>query len=148
MPQSVFAPNELVMMGAAVGLEQAGIPLTVFDPAAPLAACRLCGAIFQTPYHRELQKIRRYGQGLPDPPDLLAKVLDLGNEWRKKHTERNHTQSEIDAFTQTGWAFTPEAANVLAPFGIIPMGNLHPDLISAMMEAPRKPDLRLLEGGE
>jgi len=134
------------MTGAAVGLVAAGITEDDFIPAAPLAACRLCGAIYQTKLHRDLYRSRQ--MGYVDPPSLLMKVVDLGTKWRENHAKKVHTAAEIEEFTRTGWAFTPEAAKVLAPFGIIPLGIMHPEIEDAMFIADRKPDLTKLEGGE
>ena len=134
-------PTELVLMGTAVGIDE-----KTFIPAAPLAACRLCGAIYQTQLHRNLYSFRR--QGKDDPPLLLKRVLDLNEQWRRIHTNDMHTPSEVEKFVKTGWALTPEAAHVLAPYGIIPMGKSHADISAALLESPRKPDLNYLQGGE
>jgi len=139
-------PSELFMTGAAVALPSAGISAEMFIPNAPLAACRLCGAIYQTKFHRELHRYRQLGEN--DPPELLAKVLDLGNKWREGHTKYVHTIKEVEDFVATGWFLTPEAANVLAPFGIFGLGNMHVDIVESMLESSRKPDLTHLEGGE
>lgn len=142
------SPSELVMMGAAVGLPYAGISEDVFNPAAPLSGCRLCGAVYQTPLHRELYRLRYLGESDEDHANLLQQVLDLNNEWRANHTKANHSEDEVEQFSKTGFAFTPEAANVLAPFGIFPLGKMHVDIDDAMFDAPRAPDLTHLEGGE
>lgn len=134
------------MTGTAMFLEHAGITERDFISAAPLAACRLCGAVYQTQLHRNLYWFRLNKR--EDPPLLLRRVLTLNTEWRVRHANDRHTPSEIEAFAATGWAFTPEAANVLAPFGIIPLGNMHQDIADAMFESDRKPDLTHLEGGE
>lgn len=141
-------PTELIMTGAAVGLEYAGISLDQFNPDAPLCGCRLCGAVYQTSYHRELFLHRKLMQGHGDPPKLLALVLDLNNIWREHHTKAEHRTDEIEQLTATGAAFTPEAANKLAPFGIIPLGNVSQEHMDALYESDRKPDLTVLEGGE
>jgi hypothetical protein len=132
------------MQHAAMGLPEAGIPSNVFNASAPLCACRLCGAVYQTKYHRQLWEIRQLGGA--DPPELLQLCLDMGNKWRTAHTKYSHTSDEVEAFTKTGWAFTPEAAHVLAPYGYFGMGNMHPEISAAMLEAPRAPDLNKLEG--
>jgi len=42
----------------------------------------------------------------------------------------------------------PAAAHKLAPYGIVPLGNAYDvDIVDAMYEAPRAPDLTMLEGG-
>lgn len=135
------------MTGAAVGLVYAGISLDQFDPSAPICGCRLCGAVYQTKYHRELHMHRRLTD-MGDPPKLLQLVLDLNNIWREQHTKSEHTLAEIEELAKTGAAFTPEAANKLAPFGVIPMGNMSQEIVDALYEADRKPDLTVLEGGE
>lgn len=148
MTSSAFAPSELIVMGGAVGLPYAGIDEDTFMPEAPLAGCRLCGRVFQTKFHRELHRLRRSGESDELHLDLLQKVLDLNAVWREKHTKRNHSDEEVERFTRTGFAFTPKASNVLAPFGIFPLGKMHVEIDDAMFEAPRKPDLTHLEGGE
>lgn len=134
--------TEPVLIGITVGLPEAGIPLDVFNPQAPLAGCRLCGTVFQTKYHRQLFNLRR--NNLPHG-ELLQKVLDLNGEWRRKHTLRKHSVAEVALFAKTGFAFSPEAANKLAPFGIVPLGNMHEDIVAGMLEANRAPDLNKLE---
>lgn len=133
------------MTGAAVGLVYAGISLDQFDPAAPLAGCRLCGAVYQTKLHRELHLERKFGS---ENSKLLATVLDLNNIWREQHALNCHDEDEVEELAKTGAAFTPKAANRLAPFGIIPMENKSQEHIDALYEADRKPDLTFLEGGE
>lgn len=133
------------MMGAAVGLPYAGISEDEFNPVAPVAGCRLCGRLFQTKYHRELHQLRLLGE---ENQELLQRVLDLNTEWRVKHTQRNHSEEEVEKFAKTGFAFTPVAANHLAPFGIFPMGNMNQEIVDGMFEAPRAPDMTHLEGGE
>ena len=93
MVKDTFAPAELVMMGTAVGLVDAGIPESAFISQAPLAACRLCGAIYQTQLHRNLYQFRQ--QGKEDPPLLLRRVLALNDKWREIHANDSHTVDEI-----------------------------------------------------
>lgn len=141
-------PAEAVITGAAVGLVHAGITRAMFIPEAPLAACRLCGAVYQTKLHRLLHSDRLNGKLDENNQRLLALVLELGTIWREQHTKLVHTEDEVVNFTKTGWAFTPQAAKVLAPFGIIPMGMVSEEHAQAMLEAPRAPDLTYLQGGE
>lgn len=143
-----YIPLEQVMTGAAVGLEYAGITLDQFDPDAPLCGCRLCGAVYQTKYHRELHLHRKLLTGHGDPPKLLALVLDLNDIWREQHAKSEHTVSQVEELTKTGAAFTPDAAATLAPFGVIPLGNMSQEITDALFESNRKPDLTVLEGGE
>jgi hypothetical protein len=145
MTNNPYAPTEQVMTGTAIGLKEAGISEDQFISAAPLAACRLCGAIYQTQLHRNLYWFRQQGK---EPPLLLKRVLQLNDKWRERHANDMHTHAEIEAFTKTGWALTPEAANVLAPYGIIPLGNQHIDIMDALYESSRAPDLTHLQGGE
>jgi len=144
------------MIGGAVGLPYAGISEQMFNPAAPLCACRLCGRVYQTPYHRKLYDLRRLVATATvdlltdniEIANLTQKCLDLGNKWRERHTKAAHTESEVEEFVKTGWAFTPVAAHRLAPFGIIPLGRMHDDIADSMYEASRAPNLTFLEGGE
>jgi hypothetical protein len=92
--------------------------------------------------------LRFLGEPDEDHLELLEKVLNLNDLWRMKHTQRNHSEEEVEKFSKTGFAFTPAASHVLAPFGIFPLGKMHVEIDDAMLEAPRKPDLTHLEGGE
>ena len=142
-------PAEYVMTGAAVNLTGAGILPDQFEAAAPLCACRLCGAVLQTGLHRNLYRERLAGRGQTlDTLALEHRVIELGTRWRKEHERKNHTSEEVEKFARTGHAFTPEAANILAPFGIVALGNMTQDIVDGMFEASRAPDLTHLQGGE
>lgn len=136
-----FRPAENVFV---YGEEYRGIPgLQLegyrFHPLAEYAGCRLCGVVFQSDLDREFYQRYKIGLG-SNYADLYLRAKDKRTKWRILHHRRYHTEEEIEEFTKTGFALTPEAAHKLAPFGFAPMGNLHEDITSAMLEAPRTPD--------
>jgi len=141
----ISKPHEPVMFAGVVGLPDNAHDR--FEPYAPMSGCRICGAVYQSKYHREVYTYRSQ-LGVEPPTELLARCLDDSNEWREKHTKLFHSEEDIESFHRTGFAFTPEAAHKLAPFGVIPMGNMHEDIADAMFEAPRAPDFSNLEGGD
>src|SRR5690348_15643770 len=135
------------MFGAAVGLPAAGISVDDFNPAAPIAGCRLCGAVYQTKQARQLYNARLWG--FEDKVrELTTVVLSLNSTWRTEHEKTCKNKHMVEELKRTGAAFTAEAANKLSPFGIIPLGNMSQEIMDGMFEADRKPDLTLLEGGE
>jgi hypothetical protein len=97
-----------------------------------LAACRICGAIFQPKRNT-------------DTPDALYTQHDANLagieiiEWRRKHN-LSHSEKEHVAFIRSGRTLTPEAAQKLAPFGLVPLSDSQdPEIAQAMREASRAP---------
>lgn len=99
-----------------------------------LAACRLCGDVFQPRWFTEADDLqfaarvdkRYYGE------DEIRSWRDIHN---RKHTEREHL-----ALAASGLTFTPEAATRLAPFGLVPINDAEvPEIKQALLEAPRAP---------
>jgi hypothetical protein len=126
-----------------------------FDPQADYAGCRLCGKVYQSHLDREVRFFVQSGDLQVRKNPLTAEVYLVGDErflkvyheahdrrqkWRELHAKRTHTQAQVENFTSTGFALTPEAAHKLAPYGFAPAGNLHPDITAAMLEAPRAPE--------
>lgn len=132
-----FSPGESILLSTPLGLDELG---SDFNPHAPFTACRLCGALMQTDRDR-------FSLELMDEGDVaLARLISADetekrHNWLRRHEQLNHPISEIEAFQKTGWAMTPEAAHRLAPFGIAPTGNITPDIVDAMLTAPRAPSV-------
>lgn len=142
------SPNEPVMFTTPIGLKSLG---SEFNPEAPYSGCRLCGALYQSALDREAKRLLEMGvlyeivDDVFGGPTYAVKVLDDANarreRWRTLHERRYHDEEEIAALQVTGNAFTPEAANKLAPFGIIPLGSGYDDkdVAAALLDAPRAP---------
>lgn len=95
-----------------------------------LAACRICGAIFQ-PLVNTNTPDDRYTQHLAN----LAALEII--EWRRQHN-LTHPEAEHVRFIRSGLTLTPEAAQRLAPFGLVSMDG-DAEVAQAMKEAPRAP---------
>jgi hypothetical protein len=152
MSNNPFRPNEGVLVHHDDSFFSLGLK---FDPRAEYAGCRICGRVYQSYLDREVYFFVQSGELVirKNPitnevyltgEDKYIKVYDKAGErrqrWRELHTKRNHTSEEVDKFTRTGFALTPEAANKLAPYGFAPVGNLHSEIVHAMAEAPRAPE--------
>lgn len=134
MPNA-FSPAESIFLSTPLGLDELG---SDFDPLAPFTACRLCGALMQTA--RDRLSYELMGEGEVRLAQLIASTeTENRHNWLRRHEKVCHPLSEIEAFSKTGWAMTPEAAHKLAPFGIAPMGNLDGGIVDAMATAPRAP---------
>lgn len=110
----------------------------LFDVNAPYAGCALCGALYQTNQDRQLTQTPRAPLWW-----LLKEAADSRRlRWRKLHTRRYHTTKEVETFEkwrlETGFAFTPEAANKLAAFGIV-SNHVNDDLHRALIESSPLP---------
>lgn len=129
-------PKGVVLFGAAVGLNDSVLPNFTFDLTKPYAGCRLCGELYQSELDRtppvadSIQNLR-----------VIDEAARRRERWRELHTKRMHTEKEVELFAASGLTFTPEAANRLAPLGIIPMTDavLNGEVASALLEAPRAP---------
>ena len=110
------------------------------------AACRICGAIFQSWLNTNQVSDEEYKA---DPSLELAAALET-MEWRRNHN-RKHSERTHRAFRATGRTMTPEAANKLAPFGLVAINDalLDNDIACALFEAPRAPtnDVETTLGG-
>ena len=100
------------------------------------AACRICGAIFQSYFNTNAISDEEYAA---DPTLALAAKCET-QEWRRFHNLK-HPESVHRAFRATGLTLTPEAALKLAPFGIVPIGDAltNDDTPCALLEAKRAP---------
>lgn len=144
-------PAEAIMLSTPIGLNSLGAEFVV---EAPFSACRLCGAVYQSAHDRLCLVLREQGRlvehydsfhnksffyGHPKDVGTLQEANERRERWRKLHERRYHSDEEIAKHLATGFAFTPKAANRLAPFGITPLGNMHDEIVDALFEAPRAP---------
>jgi hypothetical protein len=94
------------------------------------AGCRICGVLFQPDVLRE-----------PFEPTLLEALnaeVEIA-EWRVRHN-KTHTTTQHRQFRDTGLVFSPEAAQRLAPFGLVAIDDAVGEEVSqALLEAPRAP---------
>lgn len=102
------------------------------------AACRICGAIFQSWLNTDAVSDEEYSA---NAEIQIAAHIET-NEWRRHHNLR-HSEREHRNFRATGLTLTPEAAHKLAPFGIVPIadtiGPYADEVACALFEAPRAP---------
>lgn len=149
---------EPLLLTTPVGLSSLG---SDFDPNAPFTGCRLCGDLFQHEEDRvcyeQLQAgviIERrfldhtsYFIGPEYYVDMIDRCTLRRKLWLKRHNRVNHSEAEIELFAKqaakTGQAFTAEAANKLAPFGITPLVSStdDPEVVDALAKAPRAPSI-------
>ena len=146
-----YRPAENIVLHTPIQLNSLG---ALFNPHAPFSACRLCGALYQTDDDRTVRNYMQSGRitehynhltkesyftGDSSATRLLDESTERRQRWRRLHEWRYHTQNEIDNFAKTGFALTPEAAHKLAPYGIVPTGNMHEEIVDALATAPRAP---------
>lgn len=100
------------------------------------AACRICGAIFQSRLNTIAVSDEEYAA---DPMIKLAASLET-QEWRRYHNTK-HSEATHKAFRASGLTMTPEAAHKLAPFGLVPVDDALTlgETACALFEAPRTP---------
>lgn len=100
------------------------------------AACRICGAIFQSWLNTNRVSDEEYAA---DPEIELAAAIET-KEWRRQHNLK-HSEATHRQFRESGLTFTPEAAHKLAPFGLVPIGDMvyQDEIAQALAEAPRAP---------
>jgi hypothetical protein len=135
-------PAEPIMLSTPIGLRGLGDD---FNPHAPFTACRLCGWLMQTREDRESFELNKSDE-LDD--QFKAKVIHnnqviLRHNALDKHNKTEHPNydNEIKVLELMGWAFMPNAAHKLAPFGITPLGNMHEEIVDALATAPRAPSV-------
>lgn len=146
-----YRPAEAILISTPIGLDSLGAKFVV---EAPWSACRLCGVIYQSDLDRLSYEYLQDGRlkEVVDPftkesiftgdehaTRLLDDATDRRRRWRELHERRYHTDQEIESLQKTGFAFTPQAAHRLAPFGITPLGNAHEEIVDALFTAPRAP---------
>lgn len=142
-----FSPGEVILTFHETSFDSLGLN---FNPLAPYAGCRLCGAVFQSDYDRLTLMLKDEGKlyfnevlkewdGTKYALKVKTHADELRENWRKDHRRANHTDEEVEAFNKTGLSVTPEAAHKLAPMGFAPSENRHEEIVDAMATAPRAP---------
>jgi hypothetical protein len=120
------APSKpyLLATGAAVGLNS--LVGLLFEPSRPYTACRICGKVYQSALDRALGN--------------CPTTLEQRKSWSHQHA-RSHSSTQHRQLASSGLQFTPEAANALAAFGIVPLSDmvLNDEVESAMAESKAKP---------
>lgn len=94
------------------------------------AACRICGVVFQS----------ELATDLPDHMYDGTAVYMVAAEtryWRMQHNKLHPERVHL-AFRASGLTFTPEAAQRLAPYGLVSL-DASDEVAQAMLEAPRAP---------
>ena len=103
-----------------------------FDPSKPFRACLICGDVFQSWTDRlESPTIRE-----------INSAYGKREVWAKCHALR-HTSREHLMLRQSGLTMTPEAANKLAAFGLLPISNMakfDDEMSSALFESRPVPE--------
>jgi hypothetical protein len=88
----------------------------LFDPAKDYRACLICGEIFQSFLDRlEYRDL-----------DVVADARRFRDEWARKHAKQ-HSEKEHHLLAISGNTMTPEAANKLAAFGLLPILDMVED---------------------
>lgn len=111
-----------------------------FELGRPHTICKLCGAVFQTVYDRNPESYVDATYFLnADMVSMYA--LGLRKEWSHNHA-KTHSDWEHQALALSQRWCTPEAAEKLAPFGIIDIAGLALDeeVQQAYRQAHRAPD--------
>lgn len=108
-----------------------------FDLNAPYTFCRICGAIFQTKYDRRPQD---FSTDHATIEDIKLYATSLRVEWSHIHAN-SHPEKQHRQLIQSGLFATPEAAHILAAYGIIAISDMVLDSTSqdALQTAPRAP---------
>jgi hypothetical protein len=104
------------------------------------AACRICGAVFQPALNTTRVDDADYRA---DPLLEMAASLEIV-EWRQQHN-RTHRESEHISLQRSGRTFTPEAAQRLAPYGIVSLDQ-DDETVHAQLTAPRAPSVDIRSG--
>lgn len=116
------------LFGGVVGLKS--LTGLQFDPSKPYCGCRICGRLFQG----SLDKL--------DNPTDAQKVQGMQRraEWTRRHAKL-HPYHEHVTLALSGLWCTPEAAEIMAPFGIIPLTDtvMGDETTHALREARRAP---------
>jgi len=150
-----FVPTERIIIHSVIGLTELG---SLFDSNAPFKACRLCGDIYQSTLDHEQYALYSQYCGFPAywfqslefdadvwrSYQLLERnARERRQRWEAVHNRRKHNnrrdQLALAHLHETGTAFTPEAAHKLTSYGIFPTGNKSPEIVHAMVTAPRAP---------
>lgn len=94
--------------------------------------CLICGDIFQSGYDRTAFVTGDKG--------IFEFACKLRQQWASDHA-KTHPEWMHKLFAESGLSCLPEAAHKLAPFGILPVGDMviYQSIEDALKEAPRMP---------
>lgn len=131
-------------VGFLIGAEAVGME---FMPDCDYRACMLCGTVYQSDLDRLIGRFDRNptdGERKGNPPPTVAErtqAADMRRKWAEHHATHRHQPHEHAALWASGMTCTPEAAQVLVNYGIIPLSDmvLSPEHAAAAREAPRAP---------
>lgn len=103
----------------------------------PWTACRICGLVFQS----KLDRTNNFNE------EAQLRALLLRREWSIRHA-KTHSATEHRELALSGRWLSPEAAQKLSSFGIIPLTDavMDNEVEAALREAPRHP-ANDVEGG-
>ena len=130
MPVAASSNTQLrvILDHTIVGQELTGLE---FRKDREYAACRLCGAVFQSAHAISTLS-----------SDYTANVVYLialeTRQWRDRHN-KTHPDRDHIALTKSGRTFTPEAALRLASFGLVSLDSDDTEVAHALLSAPRLP---------
>jgi hypothetical protein len=96
----------LILTGLAIGLDQ--LTNLVFDKDKPFRCCLICGAVCQTEGGRNAVTEQE-----------VAREAYKRQVWAAKHA-KTHSILQHEQLKRSGNTMTPEAANRLVAFGLIP----------------------------
>jgi hypothetical protein len=111
---------------------QAGTTLSIRKDR-EFAACRICGAVFQSLLNTNAVSDEEYRS---DPLITIAAGIET-DEWRDNHNKK-HPRREHIALAKSGRTFMPEAAQRLAPYGLVSLDQ-DDETVHANLTAPRAP---------
>lgn len=110
-----------------------------FDPGKDYVACLLCGAVFQSKLDRAKAPLGLY----TTEESLRHHAQDKRNDWAERHARNSHKPLEHHLLKLSGLTMTPEAANKLAGYGLLPltdMSTFNEEVSSALLESRPKPN--------
>jgi len=124
-------PRTVMLQHSIVGRDE--LTNFEFDPDKPFRCCLLCGDVYQTDADRAI---------MPNsPPLVIYNAPQRRQMWAELHNRQKHTDAEHRNLKLSGLMCTPEAAEKLAPYGIVPVSDivLSDEHEHAAKQAPRAP---------
>lgn len=105
------------MAGMAVGLHTLDLE---FLPYKPYTGCRICGRVYQS----SLDRAHPWND-LPEQTALTQAFMakQRRRAWAEKHS-KTHTSTQHRQLAESGAWCTPEAAHILAAYGVIPVTDM------------------------
>jgi hypothetical protein len=111
------------MYGAAFGLSS--LTNLQFRSDRPFVGCKICGIVFQSEADRDPVGVfnKQRADFNFNHRNVQLFALGLRKEWSRKHAKL-HTEAEHESLAKSGLWATPEAAAVLAAYGIFSMTDI------------------------